>query len=401
MSVRLDVIHPGESSLISSLMLKKLNAWVHLWFGLVSGIIVIILGITGCILVFEEELKYALYPWTKAERPAGADYLPPSALRKAAEEALPGFKLGTVWYKGDDKAAFFSVRDSDSLIYINPYTADITGIVDHEDFFHFIDEGHRNLWLPHDVGHQLVGWGTFVFFILLITGLVLWWPKKWNKRGIEQGFKIKWKAKFKRVNYDLHNVLGFYSLLIAVVLAYTGLMMSFRWFNKSVFWLAGGEVKERSFSFSDTTKATSSYVLADQVDRAWQMGLTQIGQYNKRAIISGIPESIKDPLYICVDMYNGGWREVYLDQHTLEELPQTQAKMKEEPVAVWLRRMNYGLHVGEVGGLPTKIIYFLASLICASLPVTGFLVWLGKKKKIKKQHLQKTGKALIAVQPLN
>lgn len=319
-------------------MLKKVNAWIHLWFGLVSGIIVLLLSITGCILVFEEELKNFFYHWTKAERPAGANYLPPSVLRKSAEAALPGFEMGTVWYKGENKAAFFSVKDSDSLIYINPYTAQVTGIVDHEDFFHFIDEGHRNLWLPHDIGHQLVGWGTFVFFLLLITGIVLWWPKKWNKRNIEQAFKIKWKAKFKRVNYDLHNVLGFYSLLVAVVFAYSGLMMSFRWFNASVFQITGGQIKERKFADSDSTKKPTDYLLADQVDKAWYLGLTQIGQFNKRAIISGIPASDKDALYICVDMYNGGWREVYLDQYTLEELPQSQAKMADESMAVWLRR---------------------------------------------------------------
>lgn len=44
---------------------------------------------------------------------------------------------------------------------------------------------------------------------------------------------------------------------------------------------------------------------------------------------------------------------------------------------------NYSLHVGAIGGLTTKIIYFTASLICASLPITGFYIWLGRKKKQK------------------
>tara|TARA_Y100000588_G_C13370825_1_gene550581 strand:+ start:147 stop:413 length:267 start_codon:yes stop_codon:yes gene_type:complete len=46
--------------------------------------------------------------------------------------------------------------------------------------------------------------------------------------------------------------------------------------------------------------------------------------------------------------------------------------------------MNYDLHVGTIGGMPTKILAFLASLICASLPITGFYVWWLRKNKWKK-----------------
>src|SRR5690606_21172948 len=91
-----------------------------------------------------------------------------------------------------------------------------------------------------------------------------------------------------------------------------------------------------------------------------------------------------EAIYVCVDMYMGSWRDVYLDQYTLEELPASNARLSDVDRATWLRRMNYGLHVGEAGGLTTKILYFLGSLICASLPVTGFIIWWGKKKKNKK-----------------
>lgn len=80
-------------------------------------------------------------------------------------------------------------------------------------------------------------------------------------------------------------------------------------------------------------------------------------------------------------MYMGTWRDVYLDQYTLEQLPASNPRIKDIAKADWIRRMNYGLHVGETGGIATKILYFLASLICASLPVTGFIVWWGENKK--------------------
>ena len=45
-----------------------------------------------------------------------------------------------------------------------------------------------------------------------------------------------------------------------------------------------------------------------------------------------------------------------------------------------INALTYDLHVGAFGGIPTKIIYSFGSLIIASLPVTGFLIWIGKKK---------------------
>lgn len=362
---------------------KKINAWLHLWLGLVSGIVVFILGITGSILVFEQKIKSLISPWLHAEKVAGQEMLAPSHLYNAVAKAIPGADIHSVWYHGEGRTAHFSLH-SDSVVHVNPYTAEVAAITSDDDFFHFIDEGHTRLWLPEAIGHQIAGWGTFIFFLLLITGIILWWPKKWNKRGREQSFKIKWKARFKRLNYDIHNVLGFYALIVAVVFAFTGLIMSFSWFSNGVYWLAGGEPFTRQVALSDTTTTLRPAMLS-QADKAWHMAITQIGEYNPKDVIISFPEEASEAIYVCTDMYRGTWRDVFLDQYTLKELPATQGKLKDTDLATWIRRSNYGLHVGEIGGLTTKIIYFFASLICASLPVTGFLIWWGRKKKQKKQ----------------
>lgn len=376
-------------------MFNRINAWFHLWIGIASGLVVFILGITGCILVFEQEIIQLTRPWTNAEKPdPQASYLPPSVLYKSVTETLPGQDVHSIWYHGESRAAHMSAG-GDSVIWVNPYTAKVTAVANSEDFFHFIDEGHRHLWLPRDLGRALTGWGTLIFFLLLISGIILWWPKKWNKRNIDQSFKIRWRGKFKRVNYDLHNVLGFYSLVVCIVFAFTGLMMSFSWFHQSVFWLAGGQLKERVEAVSDTSRAGNT-VMMQHVDKAWEKGMNEIGQFNKDAVIVHFPDEPKEAIYVCVDMYAGTWRDVYLDQYTLEELPASNKRLTDERTGNWLSRMNYGLHVGEVGGLTTKIIYFLASLICASLPVTGFLVWWGRRRKKPKRKEKPLRKEVVA-----
>jgi uncharacterized iron-regulated membrane protein len=79
--------------------------------------------------------------------------------------------------------------------------------------------------------------------------------------------------------------------------------------------------------------------------------------------------------------YNIDYR--FYDQYTLKELstPSLYGAYKDAVFADKVIRMNYDIHVGSIGGLPGKIIAFLASLVTASLPVTGFLMWWGRRKK--------------------
>jgi uncharacterized iron-regulated membrane protein len=383
-------------------VLKKINAWLHLWLGLASGIVVIIVGLTGCILVFESEIEDLTLPYLHAENPGNAKMLPPSRLKAVVSQAIPGKRIYSVWYHGANHTAHVSL-DSDSTVYVNPYNGKIVAMIDGEDFFHFILDGHVGLWIEGEVGHTIVSSATLIFFILLLTGIVLWWPKKWNKTGRDKSFKIKRKAKLRRVNYDLHNVLGFYSLVIALILSVTGLIMGFAWFSKGFYWVTSGGMQPAAHvrSFSDTTKI-NEVAGFENVDKAWRMGVEKIGVYEKEAIIVSFPEKGKDPISLCLDMYNGSWRYVNLDQHTLKELPSTDTQIDKLGVAQWLRRTNYALHVGTIGGLTTKILYFITSLICTSLPVTGFYVWWNKRSKSqvkkKKKEIRTVSPALSSVQ---
>ena len=374
---------------------SKINAWLHLWLGLVSGIIVFIMGITGCILVFEQEIKSLTSPYLNVEPQSSEKQLPPSQIYAAVQKALPHKDIHGFWYNGLDKAIKVDI-ESDSLLYVNPYNGQITGIVDHEDFFHEIDEGHRYLWLDQEIGSQITAWATVIFFILLISGLIMWFPKKWNKTSVNSSFKIKWKARFKRVNYDLHNVFGFYVLILAALIAFTGLLMSFHWLRESTYWISGGwadakEQKEQVIQKDSTLKPKMDMLAS--ADFIWKKVRKEIATENKEAVIIHFPDEPTEDFYACTDMSKGVWRDLYFDSHTLELLPQSQQYVSNERFATWLMRSNYSLHVGMIGGLATKIIYFFASLICASLPVTGFIIWYNRKWGKKKSSKRKVVKS--------
>ncbi|MFZ4861773.1 PepSY-associated TM helix domain-containing protein [Sphingobacterium sp. Mn56C] len=366
----------------------KINAWLHLWLGLVSGIIVIILSVTGCVLVFEHDFKALVYNYIHVEEQSADKQLPPSELYKKIKAVYPDKEVESVWYYGLDKSVKAGLEDFDSILYVNPYSGEVLAAVDHDDIFHFMDEGHRRLWMPRKVGRQVVGWGTLVFFIVTVSGIIMWWPKKWNKRMVKQSFTLNWKASLKRINYDLHNVLGFYSLTLALLMALTGLIMAFPWMRKSVMWLSGGIPPRPKIEKVLKPADAPDPILQDALltaDKIWYKVRHEIAQFNTEAIIIHYPEPDEETVYACTDMHNGRWRDLSFDRNSLALLPRTQKSIKDTNTAEWIARSNYALHTGFIGGMPTKILYFSASLICASLPITGFYIWWGKKRKKKKK----------------
>src|SRR5262249_12297705 len=124
-------------------------------------------------------------------------------------------------------------------VYINPYTGHVLKVKNmNRDFFRVVLMGHYYLWLPPAIGQRITIISTIVFVVMMITGLILWWPK--NKAASKQRFTIKWNAAWRRKNYDLHNVLGFYMTWVAIIMAITGLVFGWQWLANSIYRTAGG-----------------------------------------------------------------------------------------------------------------------------------------------------------------
>lgn len=380
---------------------KKVNNWLHLWLGLISGIIVFIVCITGCIWVFNEEIEGLLEPETKIERQDKAVIMP-SQLMQIAKAAYPDVKVSYANYQ-QGRAINLGLgerRGPNITLKVNPYTGEIIAKEVHKkgeaNFFRWVLNGHRFLWLPFEIGRPIVNYGTLVFVILLITGLVWWYPKKWTQSTVDKSFKIKWGASFKRVNLDLHNVLGFYSLLFLLAIAMTGMVYGIKWYSQSLYWATSGGKslpgREREIS-SDSLMAGKFYTPQQAIDKAWLKVISE--NPKSEGFYYSFPDTAKAKSSIYVTIYpNSGQfynnRSYSFDQHTLKELLKDEvygATYEKAAFGTKLRKMNYDIHVGSILGFPGKVLAFLSSLIGASLPVTGFLVWWGRKgfgKKGKK-----------------
>jgi uncharacterized iron-regulated membrane protein len=365
---------------------KKSILFLHRWLGLISGLVVFIVSITGCLFCFQDELQDAMHPYRKVTA-REVPFLQPSVLQNTVMESFPQGKLAGVAYLGHERAAQVWVTDKEGyhVNYINPYTGKVQG---HDllqsNFFVIVQYIHLYLLLPANIGKLVVGTSTLVFVVIMVTGIVLWWPKRKTDR--KRSFTIKWNGRWRRVNYDLHNVLGFYATSVAVILAITGMSMSFEWVEKGIY--KAGNIahkvtvdEERVFKSDSVRKAADPGMPA--VDRAYETVVARSPR--AQTIMFYGANTAGDPLHGSAYpkvLHYRSYDSYQFDQYSgklLNFLPNS----KKSP-GMRLNNMNYDIHVGQIAGLPGKIIAFMASLICASLPVTGLIIWLGKRKKPKK-----------------
>lgn len=364
---------------------RKLIRVIHLWLGLITGIVVIVVSFTGCIYVFVDEIESLTKKDLFYVAAEPGEKLGISELRKIAEDHIGKKVRAVALYSEPERTAVGYASGGDPeynyRIYLNPYTGHVLGVVDMEkDFFNIVVELHYSLLLG-DVGSKIIGYAVLLFLILLVTGIVLWWPGR--KGRTKSSFTVKWSGKWRRKNYDLHNVLGFYASWIAVIIALTGLTWSFDWVKSSIYWLASGESKVDKEIRSEYNASSTPF----PVEKA--LSYTMNNYPYGIVYWVAFPKDSISPIYIYTYYKPDDFRSrdsfrVRYDQYTgrtLEEKVPGKRNRGEQ-----LEAMNYDIHVGAIFGLPSKILAFLTSFTVGTLPITGFIMWLGRRKK-KKKHI--------------
>lgn len=373
---------------------KKVIRQFHLWLGLFSGIIVFVIAITGTLYVFAEDIKAITHQDRRIiEVPENQKRLPISKLVAIAEGVFDNRhnfqNIIVPNYKDHSVSIVFIAYDAEQFgypnyvkfhktVYLNPYTGDIVKVENSKwDFFSVVFSIHVTLFMGYNpISHFIVVTSVWVFVIMLISGLILWWPKK-KQRG--QSFWFRWKksTRWRRKNFDLHRILGFYFMLIALISALTGLMWASESFNKTVKWVAnGGEiVEERALP-----KPRTDLVSVSPLDDIFSKTLKDIPE-SKYILIRKHPNE-KVPYIVrsyVHETLNFKRIEMYYDRETATLLGKETFADKNNGEKV--QALNYDIHVGTIGGWPTKILTFLMSLVVASLPITGFYIWWGRKNK--------------------
>mgnify|MGYP000294801224 CR=1 FL=1 len=372
--------------------LRKFINDVHLWLGIGSGIILLIICLTGTILTFEEEIKSVFTEEINVS--PTTQILPIEELTEnlAAEgdvvrvsispEKTKPYEFSVKTNKEDRRGTTFFMDQ-----YSGAYTKSAPNVLD--GFFMTMFKMHRWLLLDMAIGRPIVGISTIIFLILSITGIVLWFPKKQLKKlkwkNLKPGFKIAWRAKWKRVNHDLHVTLGFYTAIFLVIMSLTGLFWSFEWYKDAgsavlgteVFGARGGGPKIDSQASVNSETASFTKILK----------ITEVELPFEGTTILQIP-SAKDPIFSIRKYHDTDFFETAVDELKIDRDGTLISKeiFSEKPFNVQLANSIRSLHMGTIFGWFSKTIYFISCLIATSLPITGVIIWLNKlKKKPKKK----------------
>ena len=182
-----------------------------------------------------------------------------------ASKAFKGNIPNSINYTKDGTiGAYYRGKDGGYSLQMNPFTRETLSIrgLDGKylDFWEFIGAGHFSLWLPYNIGRPIVGYGTLVFAIVLLTGLVLWLPK--SKKALKNSLRFNWKKETgtQRKMYDLHNVFGFYTAFILLIICLTGMVWGVEWWSNGLYKITSGgrELPEWRMAQSDTTSVATS-----------------------------------------------------------------------------------------------------------------------------------------------
>jgi uncharacterized iron-regulated membrane protein len=412
---------------------------IHLYLSLAAGLIIMMSCLTGAILVFEHEIDHA-FNESRYTVEAKGKRLPLSALIKNALESTPKAKLASVKVyseanrtveiglltpekkeegkgnksegehkehegkkgaekhegesKGPDGKKMPKGGGKPSLIaYVDPYTGKVVDVFNRKkSFFFTVEMLHRFLLSGNDgIGKKIVGFSTFFFFFILITGIVLWWPK--TKAILRQRLKIKANSGWKRFNHDMHIVTGFYMSIFLVIIVLTGLTMSFNWISKGIFTLTGTKMENPEPPESIYQEGVKSV----SIDAVYK----QLSETEKDAEFINIrmPKDSAGVVSASILPHNAletAFNTYYIDQFSGKLIGENKAADKN--LGQKIRSYVKPVHTGDVFGLPTKILSFVISLLAFTFPITGVIMWLNRLKgeRNKKQKDRAKREAVVA-----
>lgn len=366
--------------------MKKLFGKVHLWLSAPFGIIITLTCFSGAMLVFEPEITKAVRHNVYYVAELKDSARPIDELLETVSATLPdSVSITGVTIFADEKRTY-QVNLSNprrSSVFVDQYSGRITGKNKRLAFFSFMFRLHR--WLldsSHrksqgmNVGKTLVGVSTLAFLAILLSGTILWIPRA--RRNLRRSISIPLSGNRRRLLDALHVAGGMYSLIIVLAMALTGLTWSFEWYRTAFYGVFGAEAAARGSEHAGSgardnvrkTEAHAPYA-------CWQQVFDTLHSAHSDA-----PQITISHSNASAQLYHAGntratdrYRFDCRSGEIISAVRYTDAASAEK-----MRGWIYSVHTGTFGGLFTRIIWMFASLLGASLPVTGYCLWFRKHR---------------------
>lgn len=349
---------------------------IHLFLGLLSGLVVFTVAITGSIYAFEQEIRNVVYADMLFVKQSDLPTKPIHELLENVKQEYPDSKVKNIKIKSDKGSSIEITLKNKQSVFLNPYTGKFLGSFNRdEDFFGVVLRIHRRLCLG-DTGKLITGTSALIFLVMLISGIILWWPK--NKGDVQKKLTIYKTVHLQKRLLNIHSVLGFYASWVLVFSALTGLIFAFDWAENSLYFLSNSK-KENLKNIHSTYVAGASKFDIDQI-----INQTNASFPKSKECFVMMPDDSIAPVKISL-RYDRSVLYKKQDQLFFDQYSGQLIKEKlfvKNSTGEKLKATNYDIHTGKVLGLTGQFLIFFAGLIAASLPVTGFWMWWRKRKLI-------------------
>ena len=402
--------------------MKKIFRKIHLWLSVPFGLIITLVCFSGAMLVFENEAN----EWFRRDlyyvETVKGSPLPMDKLLEKVATTLPDSVAVTGVSISSDPGRAYQVSLSKprrASLYVDQYTGEVKGKSERSGFFMFMFRMHRWLLDSMNPGNEGIFWGkmivgvsTLLLVFVLISGIVIWWPR--TRKALKNSLKITATKGWRRFWYDLHVAGGMYALIFLLAMALTGLTWSFPWYRTAFYKVFGVEVQQRAAQGheqkSDAQKRNTKLAAHREKKRE--------GNEVRKGERSRLPENNHSDMYSVTSPFVY-WQEIYdklrrqnpeykqisissgtasvsfnrfgnqrasdrysfnTDNGEFTETSLYQHQDKSGKIRGWI----YSVHVGNWGGMFTRILTFIAALLGSALPLTGYYLWIKRLIKVRK-----------------
>ena len=389
--------------------LRKIIFWCHLPIGVIGGVIILIMCVTGVLLAYEKQITLwaDMRNYEAAAPSPEATRLPLDILLSKTREARNTEPTAITLRSTHPAIAEISLG-REGRLFVNSYTGNALGEGSRgvRSFFRSVTDWHR--WLGaqgenRNLARAITGACNIGFLFLVISGFYLWWPQRWSRKALRNITWFRTGLPPKGRNFNWHNTIGFWSAVPLFIVVLSGVVISYTWAGNLVYRIVGETPpapRQANANPGATKPATAPAVPALTLDALWARAEQQVSGW--QSITLQLSPSGDAPLNFAIDSGTGGQpqkrAQLVLDRKTGEVV-------RFEPFSTYstgrqLRSILRFAHTGEVIGLFGQTIAGVVSLGGAFLVWTGLALALRRLRGWRERRSRKVSDELGVTNPV-